>query len=79
MVDMKEPAAVERAGLDRPRISTFDEPPKEVVRLLPMSDAGEGAVLAFDEDAAVDQDLDQKARLALGEAEGTDGFGAFCR
>ena len=31
------------------------------MRLLPVSDASEGAVLAFDEDAAVDQDLDQEA------------------
>ena len=79
MVEMKQPPAVQRAGLDRPRVSALDEPPKEVVGLLPVRDAGEGAVLPFDEDAAVDQDFDQEARLTLREAEGADGLGALRR
>ena len=34
-----------------------------------MDDAGEGAVLALDEDARVQQDSDQESRLAPGESK----------
>ena len=76
---MKQPAAVQCADLDRTRVSALDEPPQEVMRLLAVGDAGERAVLALDEDAAVDQHFDQEARLALREAKGTDGFGSLRR
>ena len=57
----------------------LDEPPQKIRRLLAVRDAGERTVLAFDEHAAVDKHLDQKARLALGEAEGAEGVGPFLR
>jgi hypothetical protein len=42
------------------------------VRLLAVDDASETALLTFDEHAAVDHDLDEEARLALGEPESGD-------
>ena len=39
-----------------------------------MDDAGEAAVLALDEDARVQEDLQQEPRLTLGEAKRRDGF-----
>ena len=77
VVQVKEPAAVRSAGCDRPRVSTLDQAPQEVRRLLAVSDAGEAAILALDEYAAVDQYLDQKPRLPWREGKGAHGFGAL--
>jgi hypothetical protein len=51
---------------------SIDESLDEVGALLAMDDAGERAVLALDEDAGVQQHVEEKARLALSEAERRD-------
>lgn len=78
VVHVEYPPAMESANHGRAGVATLDQARQEVVRVLPMGNAGEGALLAFDEDAAVDQDLDQEPRLSLREAERADGFRAFC-
>ena len=77
MVQVKQPAAVPGAGRDRPRVAALDQPMQEIGRLLAVGDAGEAAVLALDENAAVDQNLDKEPRLAWCEAEGADRRGAL--
>ena len=62
---------------DRRRESPLDERLEEVRALLAMDDAGEAAVLALDEDARVQQHVQQEPRLTLGEAERRDGFHAL--
>jgi len=79
VVEVKQAATMQRSGRDRPCVSALDEASKEVMRLLAVCDPGEGAVLPLNEDAAVDQHLDQEARLTLRKAKGADGFGALCR
>ena len=59
---------------DRRRESPLDERLKEVRALLAVDDAGEAAVLALDEDARVQEHVQQEPRLTLGEAERRDGF-----
>jgi hypothetical protein len=54
VMEVKQPAAVRRAGRDRTRVSALDEAPQEVGCFLSMGDAGEAAILALDEYAAVD-------------------------
>gem|GEM_PF-6642841 len=39
-----------------------------------MGDAGDLAVLAFEEDTGVQEHLQEKPRLAVGEAKGGDGL-----
>jgi len=60
-------------------VLTLYKPPQEVRRLLAMSDACEGAVLACDEYAAVNEDLDQEARLPVGKSKSADRFCALPR
>ena len=62
---------------DRRRESPLDERLDEVRALLAVDDAGEAAVLALDEDARVQQHVQQEPRLTLGEAERRDGFHAL--
>jgi hypothetical protein len=71
---MKHPPAMELARGDRRRESTLDERLKEVRALLAVDDAGEAAVLALDEDAGVQEYVQQEPRLTLGEAKRRDGF-----
>ena len=59
---------------DRRRESPLDERLEEVRALLAMDDAGEAAVLALDEDARVQEHVQQEPRLTFGEAERRDGF-----
>jgi hypothetical protein len=69
VVDVIEPAAVHRAGRDGRRVPVRHEPGEEVVRLLPVRHAREGAVLALEEHAREDEHVQQKARVALAEAQ----------
>ena len=57
--------------------ATADQAVDEVVRLLPVRDAGEAAVLALDEHARMQHDRHEEARLALGEPERLEVGGAF--
>lgn len=61
VTQVKEPAAMAAAHINRSRVASLNERPQEVDRLLPMDDASERAVLALGKNAAVDQDLDQEA------------------
>ena len=63
---------MELPGHDRRREPPLDQAGDEVGALLPMDDSGEAAVLAFDEHARVQQDVQEEPRLALGEAERCD-------
>ena len=42
VLDVKEPAPMQRAGRDRPRVPAGDELRQKIVCLLAMGDAGEG-------------------------------------
>ena len=74
VVDVEHPAAVELSRRDRRRESAVDKGPDEVGALLSVDDAGEAAVLALEEDARVQEHLQQEPRLTFREAEGGDGL-----
>jgi hypothetical protein len=74
VVDVKHPTTMELARADRRRESPPDQGLQEVRALLPVDDAGEAAVLAFDKDARVQEHVQQEPRLTFGEAERRDGF-----
>src|SRR4051794_10593025 len=68
---------MELASADRRRESPLYQRLEEVRALLAMDDAGEAAVLALDEDARVQEHVQQESRLTFGEAERRDAFHAF--
>ena len=72
VVDVKHAPAMQLPRRDRRREPPLDEVRDEVGALLAMDDAREGAVLALDEDARVQQHVQQEPRLAFGEAERRD-------
>jgi hypothetical protein len=72
-VKVKHAPAMELARCDRSSQPTVDKVPNEVRGLLAMDDAGELAVLAFEEDTRVKEDLQQEPRLTVSEAECGDG------
>ena len=72
VVQVVQAAAMERPGCDGPGVAADHEPVEEVVRLLAVGDAGEGAVLPLQKDAAVDEDQGEKPRLARAEPEQLD-------
>ena len=75
VVEVKHPAAMELARADRRRESPLDQRLQEVRALLAMDDAGEAAgALALDEDARVQEHVQQEPRLTFAEAERRDGF-----
>ena len=76
VLDVIQPAAVERAGRDRRRVAAVDELGEKVVRLLTVREARERAVLPFEEHAGEDQHVHQEPRLTLGEAEPHEGADA---
>jgi len=69
---VEHPTSMELSRRDRRRESTFDKSLDEVGALLAVDDAGERAVLPLDEDARMQQHVEEKARLALSEAERRD-------
>src|SRR5205809_263638 len=68
-LEVVEPPTMKRTRRDRSRVPAVDELGQEVVCFLPVDQPGEGAVLSFQEHAREDQNVDQEARLAFGEAE----------
>ena len=69
VVKVKHSPAMEFARRDWRGQPTVDKVPDEVRGLLAMDDAGELAVLAFEEDTRVKEDLQKEPRLAIREAE----------
>ena len=74
VVDMKHSPSMEFPRGNRRRKSPLDERLDKVGALLSVDDAGEAAVLALDEHAGVQENVQEKARLTLGEAERGDSF-----
>src|SRR5688572_6329413 len=66
VVDVEHAPTMELAREDGRREPTLDERLEEVGALLAVDDAGEAAVLAFDEDTGVQEHLQQKPGLSLG-------------
>jgi hypothetical protein len=58
---------MQRANLDGSRVPALDEHAQKVGRLLPMYDAGEGAVLTLNEHAAVNEPMTVRLATALRE------------
>ena len=69
VLDVIEPAAVERARRDRRGVPVSDELGEKVVRLLAVRETGERAVLPFEKHAGEDEHVDEKPRLADREAQ----------
>src|SRR5262245_4124316 len=61
------------ARRDGRRMARRDELREKVGCLLAVREAGERAVLPFDEDAGEDEHVDQEAGLTLGEPKARDG------
>ena len=79
VVDMEQGATVQRTDRNRFGHPSCRQPREEVMRLLTVDDAREGAVLPLHEDAAMEHHCDQEARLALREPERGDSLGAVDR
>ena len=79
MVHVEEAPAVQRTHRNRFGHPAGGEARQEVVGLLAVDDAREGAVLPLEEDAAVEHHRDQEAGLTLREPEGGHGLGALDR
>ena len=77
MVDVIETPSMQCAWTDLARKATADQAVDEVVRLLPVRDAGEAAVLALEEHARMQHDGHEEPRLTLGEPERLEVGGAF--
>src|SRR5262245_43158176 len=60
---------MQRARRDGRGVAVCDELGQKVVCLLAMHEPGESAVLAFEKHTREDEDVDEEARLALGEPE----------
>jgi hypothetical protein len=73
VLDVVQPAAVQRARGDRRSVAGRDELGEEVMCLLAVRDAGEQPVLPFDEHAGEDEHMHQKPRLTLGKPEPHEG------
>jgi hypothetical protein len=78
VVNVEHPTAMQFPGRDRRGEAPLDEARDEVRALLAVNDAGEAAVLALDEDAGVQQHVQQETCLALGETERRDRLQALC-
>ncbi len=74
VVQVEHAPPMQLAGGDRRRQPAVDERLDEVGGLLPVGDAGELAVLPLEEDAGMQEHLQQEPRLSVGEAEGGDGL-----
>ena len=68
-VDVVQAHAAARSEGHRPDPGVGFQAPEEVVHLLPVRDAGEGGVLAPDEDARHAQDQVQESALPFGEGK----------
>lgn len=77
VVDVIETRSMQRTRAHFAGKATADQAVDKVVRLLPVCDAGETAVLALDEDARMQHDGHEEPRLALGEPERLEVGGAF--
>src|SRR5213594_3122125 len=73
VLDVVQPAAMQRAGGDRRHVACCDELGEEVMCLLAVREAGERPVLPFDKHAGEDEHMDQKPRLALRKPEPHEG------
>ena len=70
VLDVIEPAAMERSGRDRrSRTRSLTSLAEKIVCLLTVREARERAVLPFEEHAGEHQDVRQEPRLTLGEAQ----------
>jgi hypothetical protein len=74
VVKVEHAPPMELARRDRCGQATVDKVPDEVRGLLAVDDAGELAVLAFEEDTRVEEDLQKEPCLAVREAERGDGL-----
>jgi len=74
VLEVDEPSSVQRAGGDHCHVPAVDELPQKVMRLLAVGDAGERAVLPLQKDPCIDHDMHEEPRLALREAEASDGL-----
>ena len=82
VMDVEDLPAMQRARDDRGSVAAADQRGQELLRPLTVSDAREGAVLAFQEHAREDEDMDEKLGLTerkseVRERRDTDGLTLF--
>jgi hypothetical protein len=76
VLDVIEPSAMEGAERDGGGVAAAEELLQEIMCLLPVRDAGELPVLPLQEDAAMEEHVQEEARLPLREAKVSDGVDA---